>query len=131
MSQSGLAGSSQEVQQMKQSITIDIAAKEITNYRPHRKGHGFYQPRKNLHLETCTKRGNQLTMMIGYGKDLKGKGINTYHRSFNKTQTTTWKENPKYMMKLWYTPRRYFRKRTKVNYEKKEPKPRTVRKRFK
>ena len=84
-SQSGSAGSSCEVQQMKQSIIIDIAAKEITNYKPQSKGYRSYLPKKNLHLETCAKRGNQLTMTIGYGKDLKGKGINTYHRSFNKT----------------------------------------------
>ena len=115
---------------MKQSITIDIAAKEITNYKPQRREHRFYQPRKNLHLETCTKRGNQPTMTIGYGKNLKGKGINTYHRSFNKTQITVWKENPKYKTQFWHTPRRYFRKRTKVNYDRKEPRPRTVRKRY-
>ena len=68
--------------------------------------------------------------MIGYGKDLKGKGINTYHRSFNKTQTTVQKENPKYKTQFWHTPRRYFRKRRKVNYKRKEPRPRTVRERY-
>ena len=115
---------------MKQSITIDIAAKEITDYKPWKEGYRSYLPKENLHLETCTKRGNQLTMTIGYGKDLKGKGINTYHRSFNKTQTTVQKENPKYETWFWCTPRRYFRKRIKVNYGRKEPKPRTVRKRF-
>ena len=81
---------------MRQSITIDIAAKEVTCYKPQREKYRFYKPRKNLHLETCAKRGNQLTMMIGYGKDLKGKGINTYHRSFSKIQTTARKKGPKY-----------------------------------
>ena len=45
-----------------------------------------------------------------------------------KTQTTAWKGNPKYKTQYWHTPRRYFRKRLKENYEGKEPKPRTVRK---
>ena len=67
-------------------------------------------------------------MTIGYGKDLKGNGINTYHRSFKKvkTQTTVWKGNPKYKTKYWHTPRRYFRKRLKENYGTKEPRPKTV-----
>ena len=71
-------------------------------------------------------------MTLGYGKDLKGNGINTYHRSFNKvkTQTTMQKGNPKYRTQYWHTPRRYFRKRLKENYGKKEPKPKTVRKMF-
>ena len=116
---------------MKQSIIIDIAAKEVTDYKPWKEGYRSYLPKRNLHLETCARRGNQLTMMIGYGKDLKGKGINTYHRSFNKPQTTMWKEGPKYKTQFWHTPRRYIRKRTRVNYERKEPKPRTVRTKYK
>ena len=115
---------------MIQSIIIDIASKEITCNKPLReKWKPHFKPRESLHLEACTKRGNRLTMTLGYGKDLKGNGFNTYHRSFKriKTQATAWKENPKYEPKYWNTPRKYYRKRSKENYGKKEPRPRTVR----
>ena len=114
---------------MKQSIIIDIAAKETTCNKPLReKWRPHFKPKESLCLETCTRRGNRLTMMLGYGKDLKGNGFNTYHRSFKKmkAQTTMWKANPRYEPKYWNTPRKYHRKRSKENCGTKGPKPRTT-----
>ena len=58
---SGLTGSSWEVQQMRQLIIIDIAAKEITCNKPLRERQKpCTRPKENLHLETCAKRGKEI-----------------------------------------------------------------------